>query len=282
VSSNEHTFESEDGLALYYRDFGPEMPGTPVICLPGLTRNSRDFEDTARRLESRRRVVTVDFRGRGFSAYDPNWQNYYPLTYINDTWRLLGILGIDRVIILGTSLGGLCAMAMSRQDSARIAGVIMNDIGPEIGAEGLQRIQGYTGLLPPVASWQDAAEQTREVYGQWLPGLSDEDFLALAHRGYREHDGVPRLDFDPNVGRAIREVGPQKDDPWDNFATLARTPVSVLWGVKSDILTREICDKMLAAKPDLDVVPVADRGHVPLLDEPECLAAIDAMLERVK
>lgn len=278
---NECTFESEDGLELFYREFGAEQPGTPVICLPGLTRNSRDFVDLAQRIEDRRRVLTPDLRGRGFSAYDPNWQNYHPLTYINDTWRLLDSLGIDRVIIVGTSLGGLCAMAMSKQDASRIAGVVMNDVGPEIGAEGLVRIQGYTGLLPPVASWQEAVQQTRDVYGRWLPGLSDAEYLALAKRGYREFDGVPRLDFDPNVGRAVREVGPQKGDPWENFASLKDTPVTVLWGVDSDILTKEICDKMIGVKPDLDVVAVSDRGHVPLLDEPECVAAIDAMLSKV-
>ncbi len=282
MATNAHTFTSEDGLELYYRDFGADQPGTPVICLPGLTRNSRDFEELALRLEGRRRVITPDLRGRGYSEYDPNWQNYHPGTYIKDTWRLLDTLGIDRVVIVGTSLGGLCAMAMSKENNARIAGVVMNDVGPEIGAEGLKRIQGYTGLLPPVTTWEEAANQTREVYGQWLPGLSPYDWLNLARRGYREHDGVPRLDFDPNVGRAVREVGPQKGDPWANFASLENTPVTLLWGVDSDILTKEICDKMLAVKADLEVVPVANRGHVPLLDEPECVAAIDAMLERVQ
>lgn len=281
MEDNAYYFDSEDGLKLYYRDFGAERDGTPVICLPGLTRNSRDFAALASRLEKRRRVITPDFRGRGFSEYDPNWQNYHPGTYIGDTWRLLDKLDIERVIIVGTSLGGLCAMAMSRQDNSRIAGVVMNDVGPEIGAEGLKRIQGYTGLLPAVTTWEEAVEQTRAVYGQWLPGLTPDDWLELARRGYREHDGVPRLDFDPNVGRAVREVGPQKGDPWDNFASLEDTPVTLLWGVDSDILTREICDKMLAVKSDLEVVPVSHRGHVPLLDEPECVAAIDAILDEV-
>ncbi len=226
-------------------------------------------------------MLTPDLRGRGYSDYDPSWRNYHPLTYIGDAWRLLDTLGIDRVIVMGTSLGGLCGMAMSMQDNARIAGLIMNDIGPEIAPEGLNRVQDYTGRLPPVASWDEAVAQTREIYGVWLPGLSDDDWLVMAKRAYREHDGVPRLDFDPNIGRAVREVGPQKGDPWEYFGTLAETPVTVLWGVDSDILTRDICDRMLAAKPDLNVVPVANRGHVPLLDEPECVEAIDAMLEAV-
>jgi pimeloyl-ACP methyl ester carboxylesterase len=279
--ANAKTYESEDGLELYYRDFGADRPGTPVVCIGGLTRNSRDFEDLAMRLESARRVLTPDLRGRGFSAYDPEWRNYHPGTYIKDVFRLLDTLGIDRAVIVGTSLGGLCAMAMSHVANERIAGVVMNDIGPEIAAEGIARVKDYTGRLPPVASWDEAIAQTREIYGAWLPGLSDDDWAKMAWRAYRDHDGAPRLDFDPNVGEAVREVGAQTGDPWELFRSLADTPVTVLWGVDSDILTREICDRMLAVKPDLKVVPVANRGHVPLLDEPECVAAIDAMLAEV-
>jgi len=281
MDASARTFESEDGLSLYYRDFGADEPGTPVVCLPGLTRNSRDFEDFARRLENRRRVLTPDLRGRGFSDYDPHWQNYNVLTYVNDTWRLLDSLGIERVIVMGTSLGGLCAMAMSMMNNGRIAGVIMNDIGPEIAEAGLKRVQEYTGRLPPVASWDEAAAQTREIYGEWLPNLPDAMWQTMARRAYREIDGVVRLDFDPNIGRAVREIGPQKGDPWALFASLKETPVTLLWGVDSDILTRDIWERMLEVKPDLEVVPVAGRGHVPLLDEPECIAAIDAMLETV-
>lgn len=281
MPSKENRYESTDGLSLYYRDFGAEQPGTPVICLPGLTRNSRDFGDFATRIEQRRRVLTPDLRGRGFSDYDPNWENYHPGTYIADAWQLLDTLRIERVIVMGTSLGGLCAMAMSMQHPDRIAGVIMNDIGPEIAEAGLKRVQDYTGRLPPVSSWDEAVAQTKEIYGQWLPGLSDADWRKMAWRAYREHDGVPRLDFDPNIGRAVREVGAQKGDPWALFASLKDTPVTLLWGVESDILTEDIWERMQAVKPDLEVVAVANRGHVPLLDEPECVAAIDAMLDAV-
>ncbi len=281
MHENARHYESADGLSLYYRDFGADSPGTPVLCLPGLTRNSRDFEDFAKRIEHRRRVLTPDLRGRGYSDYDPNWSNYHPGTYVADAWRLLDTLGIDEVIVMGTSLGGLCAMAMSMQQPGRIAGVIMNDIGPEIAAAGLERVQGYTGRLPPVSSWDEAVAQTREIYGLWLPGLTDDDWQKMAWRAYRDHDGVPRLDFDPNVGRAVREVGAQKGDPWALFASLASIPVTLLWGVDSDILTRDIWERMQALKPDLEVVAVANRGHVPLLDEPECIAAIDAMLDAV-
>lgn len=283
MADNAGFFESHDGLKLYYRDFGADQPGTPVICLPGLTRNSRDFEDLANYLSDRRRVITCDFRGRGFSEYDEHWENYHPPTYVQDTWTLLDHLGIDKVIVVGTSLGGLCAMVMAMTNGDRLAGVVMNDIGPEINPAGIARVQEYTGRVPPVKSWEEAAQQSRDIYGDWLPGLSDEGWDMMARRAYRAgEDGVPRLDMDPNIGEAVRKVGPQKGDPWALFDALADKPVTLLWGVMSDILTEDIVDRMKARKPDLEVVPVPNRGHVPLLNEPECLAAIDALLERVQ
>lgn len=277
-----HYFQSSDGLNIHYRDFGAQNDGTPVICLPGLTRNSRDFDDLANHLAHRRRVITIDFRGRGYSDYDENWQNYHPRTYVTDVWTLLDLLKIDRVIVIGTSLGGLCAMVMASEQSARVAGVVMNDIGPEIGSVGLARIQEYTGRQAPVSDWQEAMQQTKDIYGEWLPGFSDDDFMRMARRAFREIESdVPRLDMDVNIGRAVREVGPQKGDPWALYATLNDIPVTLLWGEMSDILTAEIIAKMKAVKPDLDVIPVPDRGHVPLLDESESLAAIDAFINKV-
>ena len=126
LADNASFFESHDGLKLYYRDFGADKPGTPIICLPGLTRNSRDFEDLANYLSDRRRVITCDFRGRGYSEYDEHWENYHPLTYVQDTWTLLDHLGIDKIIVVGTSLGGLCAMVMATTQGDRVAGVVMD------------------------------------------------------------------------------------------------------------------------------------------------------------
>ena len=282
TATNAHYFQSSDGLNIHYRDFGGQNDGTPIICLPGLTRNSRDFDDLAQYLSNRRRVITIDFRGRGFSDYDATWQNYHPLTYVADVWALLDLLNIDREIVVGTSLGGLCAMLMAAQQGERIAGVVMNDIGPDINPAGIARITEYTGRVAPVSNWAEAAQQTKDIYGEWLPDLSDDDYMRMAHRAFREiENDVPRLDMDVNIGRAIREIGPQKGDPWELFAALRDTPVTLLWGVLSDVLTADIIDKMKAAKPDLEVIPVADRGHVPLLDEAESLSAIDAFLEKV-
>lgn len=269
-------YESEDGLTLFYRDYAPERSGTPVLCLPGLTRNSRDFEDLAAHLSSVRRVLTPDLRGRGFSAHDPEWRNYRPGTYVTDVWRLLDELDIKKTIVIGTSLGGLVAMVMAVQNPERLAGVVLNDIGPEVAPAGLARISAYTGRLPPVRDWSEAVSQTREIYGEWWPGLTDEQWMKMARRAYREDaDGVPRLDMDLAIGTAIREIGAQSRDAWQAFDALHGTPTLVLRGERSDILSEEILHRMRRRKPDLSTVTVADRGHVPLLDEPECVAAID-------
>ena len=282
ASFDEHFFTSSDGLQLYYREFGCDRPGTPVICLPGLTRNSRDFECTAMRISKTRRVITPDFRGRGKSAIDPDWKNYHPATYVADTLALLAACRIEQVIVIGTSLGGLCAMGLAAARPGLVSGVVMNDIGPEINPAGVARIQSYTGRLTPVQSWDDAVKQTQEVYGTWLPDLDEAGWLAMAQRAYREaDDGVPVLDFDPGIGRAVRELPPAGTDPWLMFDALQQTPVTLLWGVDSDILTIDIIKSMQARKPDLKVVPVANRGHTPLLDEPECVAAIDELLKDV-
>jgi pimeloyl-ACP methyl ester carboxylesterase len=173
-------------------------------------------------------------------------------------------------------------MGMAAMNPARLAGVVMNDIGPEVNPAGLSRIQEYAGRVGPVSNWDEAVEQTKSIYGQWLPGMTDDNWRRMARKAYRDDaDGVPRLDIDNNIGRAIREVGAQTGDPWAFFAALADVPTMLLWGELSDVLTRDIIDKMLATKPDLDVVPVPNRGHTPLLDEPESMAAIDRFLDEV-
>ena len=273
---NGRFYESSDGLTLFYRDYAAERSGTPVLCLPGLTRNSRDFEDLARHLSRERRVLAPDLRGRGYSAHDPEWRNYHPGTYIADVFALLDRTGVGRVVVIGTSLGGIIAMGMAVRDSARLAGVVLNDIGPEIAPAGLARISAYTGRLPLVNDWEEAVMQTKTVYGEWWPGLSDEEWLKMARRAYREgDDGVPRLDIDPAIGRAVREVGPQTGDPWAAFDALRALPTLVLRGERSDILSEETLAQMRNRKPDLVTVTVARRGHVPLLDEPESLGAIE-------
>jgi pimeloyl-ACP methyl ester carboxylesterase len=285
MSSNAHDetaryFESHDGLRLFYRDWSPEQPGCPVLCLPGLTRNSRDFDELAQRLGAGHRVLTPDLRGRGRSDRDPEWRNYHPKTYVQDTWTLLDRLGLERVAVIGTSLGGMIAMLLAWQNAARIAGVVLNDVGPEIAPEGLARISAYVGRTPPVSSWEEAVAQTREIYGPSWPGLDDAAWRRMAGRAYREGpNGVPRLDSDPDIGTALREAPRPAGDLWEAFDALQDTPTLVLRGERSDVLSEDILHRMRERKPDLASVTVRNRGHVPLLDEPECVTAIDEFLE---
>lgn len=275
-------YKSHDGLNLFYRSNGDNKSGIPILCLPGITRNSRDFEDIAEHLASAHRVIVVDFRGRGFSDRDTNWRNYHPQTYVDDVVRLLDHLDLNRVILLGTSLGGLVSTILSAQHGDRVAGVILNDIGPEIGAAGLERIKSYIGKMPPVRSWDEAAAQAEEIYGHAWPGLSDDMWQRIARRGYRENDdGVPELDIDPAIGDAARTVGTGLIDPWKMFDGLATLPLLVIQGATSDILTDDIVSAMKARKPDLQHLKVANRGHPVLLDEPECIRTIDTFVGEI-
>lgn len=276
-------YDSADGLRLFYRHHGATASGLAVLCLPGITRNSRDFEDLAAHLAARHPVICPDFRGRGHSARDPDWRNYQPRTYAGDVLRLLDHLRIGRAAFIGTSLGGIVSTLVAAADGGRVAGIVLNDIGPEIGPAGLARIMGYIGRAAPVADWDEALAQAREIYSAAWPDLDDAKWRRLVRRSYREDDdGVPVLDMDPMIGEAARSVGTGLDDPWQLFAALANTPAMLLQGELSDILTDEIVTRMRERKRDLRHVVVRGRGHVPLLDEPECIAAIDHFLAGIR
>ena len=274
-------FESSDRLRLYYREY--PVPGTdrlPVVCLPGLTRNSRDFESLALRMQrAGRRVLAPDLRGRGRSQHDPNWTNYHPGTYLGDIEALQAAADAERVVVVGTSLGGILAMLIAATRPAAIAGAVLNDVGPEIAPEGLQRISQYVGRAAPVTSWEEAAAQTRATYELALPDLTDEEWLAYARRSYVEVEGQLRLAMDPMIGEAVRAapVG-AAPDLWPVFGALAPLPALALRGEFSDILSEGTFERMGREKPDLRRVTVRRRGHVPLLDEPECVDAIDEFL----
>jgi pimeloyl-ACP methyl ester carboxylesterase len=280
----EHWWQSKDGLKLYARLYDAAGPAAPlVLCLPGLTRNSRDFEALAAHLAFRYRVLCPDLRGRGFSARDPVWKNYQPATYLSDLVALLGPLGLKRLAIVGTSLGGLLAMLLPSVLPGAIAGVVLNDIGPEVDPVGIERIRGYAGRLPPVRDWQEAAAQLKTIFGAAWPGLSESMWAELARRSFRENEvGVPVLDVDPGVGEAMR-AAPQAATPdlWPLYAALGALPVLAIRGELSDILSVATFERMQHEKPGVVALSVGNRGHVPLLDEPECLTAIDTFLQHV-
>ncbi len=274
-------FQSSDGLRLHYRDYPVANGRVPVLCLPGLTRNCRDFESIAPRIQRSHRVLCADLRGRGLSQHDPNWRNYHPGTYVADVATLLAHAGVERVIVLGTSLGGIIAMIMAATMPGLLAGVILNDIGPEVAPEGLKRISSYVGKAVPVRSWTDAAAQVRATSGPAWPDATDEDWLRIARRVYHEENGVLRLDMDPMIGEAVRAApSGAAPDLWPVFAALRPIPALALRGAVSDVLSQATFDRMAREKPDLERVTVAGRGHAPTLEEPECVAAIDGFLRR--
>lgn len=279
----EEYYESSDGLRLFYRryDCPSAEDAIPVICLPGLTRNSCDFEDLAMLLSKRRPVITTDLRGRGRSEHDPVRTNYHPAQYVADIWDLLDHLGISAVIVIGTSLGGWIAMIMAHERPAAVAAAVVNDIGPEIDPVGTQRIMASVGLLPPVSNWDEAIGQVRKHYEVAFPDWSESNWMRYAQGTYCQlaHGGLD-IRLDRNVGVASREgVSGLRQDPWQLFDALRNIPLLVLRGELSDILAIETLEKMRKRKPDLTAVIVKNRGHAPYLDEPEAIDAIEKFLE---
>ena len=279
----ERYYSSADGLRLFYRDFAPlSAPARlPVLCLPGLTRNSRDFSHVAERIRRDRRVLCADLRGRGRSQHDPVWQNYHPGTYLADIGLLLQDAGITRCVLLGTSLGGILSMLLTATQPGLVAGVILNDVGPEVAPEGLARIASYVGRAAPPATWDEAIVIVRATYENGMPGLSHEQWAAYARRSYSDVDGKPKLDMDPMIGEAVRSApAAAAPDLWGLYAGLQPVPTLALRGATSDILSPATFARMQREKPDLVRVEVPDRGHTPQLDEPASVAAIDAFLSR--
>jgi pimeloyl-ACP methyl ester carboxylesterase len=276
-------WQSHDGLRLYARVYeGPETGAPTVLCLHGLTRNSRDFEDLALHLQRRYRVVVPDLRGRGCSARDPKWQNYQPGIYVQDILALLGTVDAPRAAIIGTSLGGMLAMMLGVGEPARVAGIVLNDVGPELDPVGVERIKQYAGRLPPARTWSAATAQLRTIFGEAWPNLAPDRWAVLARRSYRENAaGVVETDADPNIGEALRAAPAAALDLWPFWRALRKVPTLAIRGERSDILSAATFARMKAENPDVQQLLVAGRGHVPLLDEPECLAAIDAFLSQI-
>jgi pimeloyl-ACP methyl ester carboxylesterase len=279
-------FTSRDGLRLHYRDYEGSIERAPVLCLHGLTRNGLDFAALARHLAPARRVIAPDQRGRGMSQYDANWMNYHPGTYVEDMWTLLRELGIERFVLIGTSLGGFIGMLMAAMRPQAFAGLVLNDIGPEIDPTGAARIQSYAGRLPPVRSWDDAAAQMKTIFGHAMPEYDAarwREFAALSF--VEDEDGVPRAAADPRIGDAVRAIQPPPgatQGMWLAFATLRSVPTLALRGATSDLLSVQTFDRMQREVPQLERVTVPNRGHAPQLDEPDSLAAIDRFLARVE
>ena len=275
-------FTNPDGLKQHYRDYSPvSEEGPTVLCMPGLTRNARDFEEIAEHLSQRCRVICVEQRGRGLSDWDPDPDRYQPVTYVADMMALLEHLHIKQVVALGTSLGGLMAIMMQAMHSDVLIAAILNDIGPEVDPKGLARIQGYVGKGTPPQSWSEAIAQVRTASSDAYPDFGEEEWEWFARKLYTESEGVPVADYDPAISRNLNESEDQAaPDLWPVFAAMSSIPVLVLRGEVSDILSERTLGVMAQVHPDLVSVTIPRVGHVPLLGEPECKEAIDRLIGR--
>ena len=279
-------WSSADGLSLYAKSYGPASAPLSVLCIHGLTRNHKDFEPMIAALPGHYRFVAVDVRGRGRSAHDPEHKNYNPAIYAKDMGLLLDKLGIGRAVLIGTSMGGLISLMMMRRTPKRIAGVVLNDVGPVVEKTGIARIAGYAGKVQPVTDWQSAAAAVKTIQGQAFPDMPEERWMDFARRTYKElPNGEVVLDYDPNIARSLGKVKPGAVTNfalWRMFGGLKKAPLLVVRGAKSDILSEKTAQEMVRRHPDARLATVPRVGHAPILDEPEAVSAISDFLARLE
>ncbi|MGQ9425015.1 alpha/beta fold hydrolase [Gilvimarinus sp. F26214L] len=284
---NELWYRSADGLRLFARDYSGSRSGADptIVCIPGLTRNSADFHQLCVHLQAGFRVIAVDLRGRGRSDRDENPANYHPGIYVEDVNRLIDELGLASVVFVGTSLGALVSMLIAAARPRLPAALVLNDFGPELRKQDLQRIKSYVGNVAPVADWEAAVNQCRAVNGRELPDLSDRQWLDFAKNLYRQEPGGNLvLDYDARIAEPFNqsEADPDPAALWAVYDALPDVPLLVLRGALSELLGAECVKEMQRRRDKLNWVEVPNRGHAPLLNEPPALEAIDGLLRSLK
>ena len=278
-------FTARDGLRLYARHYpAPGSVRRPVLCLAGLTRNSRDFHDLATAVASAddtgRDVYTLDSRGRGGSEHDRDWKNYSLLVELNDVLDFMTMKGLHDAAVVGTSRGGLLAMMMAVLRPGAIGAVVLNDIGPVVERDGLARIVAYVGRIPLPANWREAADLAREMNQRQFPAVPEEQWADFAHAWFNEDNGLPAPGYDRNISRAISLMDGPMPELWPQFGALARVPVLVIRGANSDILSENTVAEMQARHPQLSAITVPGQGHAPLLKDGPTIKGIAEFLER--
>lgn len=281
---NDIYFTSRDGLRLYARHY--PVPGAqrrPLLCLPGLTRNSRDFHDLACALATPdadgRQVYALDYRGRGRSQHDPNWRNYAILIELNDVLDFMIVKGLQHAAVLGTSRGGILAMLMAVIRPASVGAVILNDIGPVMESEGLARIAAYVGRVPLPADWAEATRMVRDINQRQFPAVAENQWAELAHQYFNDDNGLPSPAYDPALAKALAQMQ-AIPELWPQFQALAKVPTLVLRGEHSDILSTATLEDMRGRHPRLEAITISGEGHAPLLKDARSIGAVADFLQR--
>jgi pimeloyl-ACP methyl ester carboxylesterase len=276
-------WSSQDGLKLHYRDYPGAASRPPIICIPGLTRNARDFEGVAERLAGRWRVICVDLRGRGESAHARDPMTYVPTTYLQDMEALIAALELKRFVLFGTSLGGLITMLLAAMGRERIAAALLNDIGPKVERSGIEHIRSYVGKSQNWPTWLHAARFLAEAQGDRYPDWTLDQWLVYAKRLCKlTPAGRIVFDYDMRIAEPFKLPGGEADfDLWPTFRALNGVPSLLVHGGISDLLSAETVARMKEEVPTMDSVTIPRVGHAPTLDEPEAVKAIDALLKRI-
>ena len=271
---------ASDGLRLHIRSYGSSVASAlPVVCLPALARTAADFHPLATELAadpvSPRLVLALDYRGHGQSTYDRNPKNYAIRVALADLSAVLAAFEITSAIFVGTSFGGVLAMMLAVLPPAAVAGVILNDIGPVMEPRGLIRIKSYVGKLPVPRSFEEGADILRWWFHAQFPKLAPQDWIAFAQRTWREHRGRLVPDYDLKVARTLQAADLQHlPTLWSHFDALARVPLMVIRGARSDMLASTTLQAMLKRRSEIDIAVVGDQGHAPLLTEPKLIRRI--------
>ena len=273
-----------DGLRLHVRDYGSVSNEQLVVCLPGVARTAADFDPLAEMLidqDSKRRVLALDYRGRGLSDRDPDASHYDVGVESADILSVFAALGVERAVMVGTSRGGIHTMVLGAIRPDLIAGAVLNDIGPVLEAVGLERIKGYIGKLPTPMSWAEAVSILKGVAGAQFTGLSDAEWLHYAETTYEAGPDGFVVRYDPALMRNFAALDPARlPTMWDQFDTLAAIPLLLIRGENSDLLSVETLAAMVARHPGCDSLTVPGQGHAPLLIDPPTMTGIERFVAR--
>ncbi|MAW87144.1 MAG: alpha/beta hydrolase [Phyllobacteriaceae bacterium] len=281
-------YSAQDGLKLHARIYGePGHDSLPAVCLPGLTRNARDFHELALYLSTHpkapRQVIVFDLRGRGESAHDRDWRNYNVLVEAGDVLAGLAAAGIAHGAFIGTSRGGLVMHVLAGMRPGVMKAGILNDVGPVIEGEGLTQIRTYLERAPKPGTWDEAIAIVAQAMKEPFPALGPADHERSARAIYRDEDGRPVADYDPNLLKTLTGLDLSKPLPvlWPQFVGLTAMPLMAIRGANSRLFSRSTIEQMRGYAPSMEIVTVAGQGHAPLLETGELPGIISGFLASV-